>query len=68
MKIIKGIILSFKKNPFFNSIDESVSIIEDGGILICDKSVVLAIPIGDFMPFQKGVAPKKYIKLSIKIN
>ena len=34
MKIIKGIILSFKKNPFFNSIDESVSIIEDGGILI----------------------------------
>ena len=34
MKIIKGIILSFKKNPFFNSIDESVGIIEDGGILI----------------------------------
>ena len=33
MKILKGTILSFKKNPFFNSI-ESVNIIEDGGILI----------------------------------
>ena len=34
MKIIKGTILSFKKNPFFNNIEESVNIIEDGGILI----------------------------------
>ena len=34
MKILKGTILSFKKNPFFNNIEESVNIIEDGGILI----------------------------------
>ncbi|MCH2023013.1 MAG: VanZ family protein [Saprospiraceae bacterium] len=39
---------------------------EDGGILICDKSVVLTIPIGDFMPFQKGDVAKKYIKQSIQ--
>jgi hypothetical protein len=38
---------------------------EDAGILICDKAVVFAIPIGDFMPHKKGDIPKKYIKKSI---
>ena len=36
MKILKGIVLSFKKNPFFNNIEDSVNIVEDGGILIND--------------------------------
>ena len=34
MKILKGIVLSFNKNPFFNNIEDSVNIVEDGGILI----------------------------------
>ena len=36
MKILKGIVLSFNKNPFFNKIEDSVNIVEDGGILIND--------------------------------
>ena len=36
MKILKGIVLSFNKNPFFNNIEDSVNIVEDGGILIND--------------------------------
>ena len=36
MKILKGIVLSFKKNPFFNNLEDSVNIVEDGGILIND--------------------------------
>lgn len=33
---------------------------EKGGILICDKKVVLAIPMGDYMPLKKGAVGEKY--------
>ena len=39
---------------------------EDGGILICDKAVVFAILMGDFMPQKKGDIPQKYIRESIQ--
>ena len=50
MKIIKGTILSFKKNPFFNNIEESVNIIEDGGILI--KNGIIA-EVDNFLKIKK---------------
>ena len=50
MKIIKGTILSFKKNPFFNNIEESVNIIEDGGILI--KNGIIA-EVDNFLTIKK---------------
>lgn len=33
---------------------------ENGGILICDKAVVFAIPMGDFMPIKPGGEAAKY--------
>ena len=50
MKILKGTILSFKKNPFFNNIEESVNIIEDGGILI--KNGIIA-EVDNFLTIKK---------------
>ena len=50
MKIITGTILSFKKNPFFNNIEESVNIIEDGGILI--KNGIIA-EVDNFLTIKK---------------
>ena len=50
MKILKGTILSFKKNPFFNNIEESVNIIEDGGILI--KNGIIA-EVDNFLNIKK---------------
>ena len=34
MKIIKGRVLSFLSNPFLSNVDDSASIIDNGGILI----------------------------------
>ena len=50
MKILKGTILSFKKNPFFNNIKESVNIIEDGGSLI--KNGIIA-EVDNFLTIKK---------------
>ena len=50
MKILKGTILSFKQNPFFNNIEESVNIIEDGGILI--KNGIIA-EVDNFLKIKK---------------
>ena len=50
MKILKGTILSFKKNPFFNNIEESVNIIENGGILI--KNGIIA-EVDNFLTIKK---------------
>ena len=50
MKILKGTILSFKKNPFFNNIEESVNIIEDGGVLI--KNGIIA-EVDNFLTIKK---------------
>ena len=50
MKILKGTILSFKKNPFLNNIEESVNIIEDGGILIKNGIIV---EVDNFLTIKK---------------
>ena len=52
MKILKGTILSFKKNPFFNNIEESVNIIEDGGILIKNGIIV---EVDNFLTIKKKI-------------
>ena len=58
MKILKGTILSFKKNPFFNNIEESVNIIEDGGILI--KNGIIA-EVDNFLTIkEKNPLTKTY--------
>lgn len=35
---------------------------ENGGILICDKSVVFSFPMGDYMPLEPGGISQKYKK------
>lgn len=35
---------------------------EEGGILICDKAVVLAFPMGDYMPKEEGGIGEVYLR------
>ena len=58
MKIIAGRVLSFKKNPFYNLLNDSYHLIDEGGVVINNNIIE---DIGEINYLKKNTLRQKFL-------